>query len=234
MRVELKQYNDYLEKIFLDIHGESSYKKCIDVMSIEKKFADIGIQFSQGVQGNIGRILRCFGDVQYILKELTRMPEKDAKELQREQLAAAAMAAKKEEMAKDPKKTKTKKKDKEGGEENKPEEFKAPPKPITVLLYETSIYDLLQAIDKMQDYDFTLKDLGIIFGNFDEELLKNSPEEEKAHSKTATPVQSEKHSEVHSDIEAEDSEFERMKKPPTPVVIEQRDPNLYSEDDEYE
>jgi len=39
---------------------------------------------------------------------------------------------------------------------------------------------------------------------------------------------------VHSDIEAEDSEFERMKKPPTPVVIEQRDPNLYSEDDEYE
>jgi len=43
MRVELKQYNDYLEKIFLDIHGESSYKKCIDVMSIEKKFADIGI-----------------------------------------------------------------------------------------------------------------------------------------------------------------------------------------------
>lgn len=52
----------------------------------------------------------------------------------------------------------------------------------------------------MQDYDFTLKDLGIIFGNFDEELLKNSPEEEeKVPSKTATPVQSEKHSEVHSD-----------------------------------
>lgn len=49
MRVELKQYNDYLEKIFLDVHGESSYKKCIDVMTIEKKFADIGIQFSSGV-----------------------------------------------------------------------------------------------------------------------------------------------------------------------------------------
>lgn len=98
------------------------------------------------------------------------------------------MAAKKEEMAKDPKKTKTKKKDKGGDEQNKPEEFKAPPKPITVLLYETSIYDLLQAIEKMQDYDFTLKELGIIFGNFDEETLKNSPEEEKAPSKATTPV----------------------------------------------
>lgn len=81
MRVELKQYNDYLEKIFLDVHGESSYKKCIDVMTIEKKFADIGIQFSSGVQGNIGRMLRCFGEIQYILKELTKMPEKDAREL---------------------------------------------------------------------------------------------------------------------------------------------------------
>ena len=59
------------------------------------------------------------------------------------------MAAKKEEMAKDPKKQKTKKKDKENEEENKQEEFKAPPKPITVLLYETSIKDLLDAVDKM-------------------------------------------------------------------------------------
>lgn len=61
----------------------------------------------------------------------------------------------------------------------------------------------------MQDYDFTLKDLGIVIGNFDEELLKGAPEEEeKEPSRVATPVQSEKHSEVHSDIEGEDSELE--------------------------
>lgn len=77
---------------------------------------------------------------------------------------------------KDPKKQKTKKKDKEGGEENKPEEKKVPPKPVTVYLYETSIYDLLQSIDKMQDFDFTLKELCIVIGNFDEEILKNHPE----------------------------------------------------------
>ena len=43
MRVELKQYQDFLEKIFVDTHGEHSFKKCIDVMSIERKFAEIGI-----------------------------------------------------------------------------------------------------------------------------------------------------------------------------------------------
>lgn len=95
-------------------------------MNIEKKFAEIGIQFSPGVQGNIGWILWCFGDVQYLLKQITKMPEKDARELQWEQLAAAALAAKKEEQAKDTKKQKTKKKEKEGDEENKHEEFKAP------------------------------------------------------------------------------------------------------------
>jgi len=41
----------------------------------------------------------------------------------------------------------------------------------------------------MQDYDFTLKDLGIVNGNFDEDLLKGAPEEEeKIPSKSATPV----------------------------------------------
>jgi len=55
------------------------------------------------VEGNIGRILRCFGDIQYILKELTKMPEKDAKEIMREQAALAAQLQKEEQM-KDPKK----------------------------------------------------------------------------------------------------------------------------------
>lgn len=102
------------------------------------------------------------------------MPDKDQRELQREQAVALALAQK-EELLKDPKKQKTKKKDKAEGDEPKVEEKKAPPKPVTVYLYETSIYDLLQSIDKMQDYDFTLKELGIILGNFDEEILKMNP-----------------------------------------------------------
>ena len=41
-------------------------------------------------------------------------------------------------------------------EEQKKEVKKEPPKPILVWLYETSIHDLLVAIDKMMDYDFVL------------------------------------------------------------------------------
>jgi len=46
LRVEVKQYSDFLEQIFVDEHGESSFKKCIDVMTIEKKFKEKGITFS--------------------------------------------------------------------------------------------------------------------------------------------------------------------------------------------
>jgi len=43
MWVELKQYNEFLDKIFVDTYGEPSFKKCIDVMTIERKFSEIGI-----------------------------------------------------------------------------------------------------------------------------------------------------------------------------------------------
>ena len=79
LRLELKQYASVLETIFIDKYGEPSFKKCIDVMTIERKFDEKGISFSQNVQGNIGRILRCFGDINFQLRKLTRMPEKDPK-----------------------------------------------------------------------------------------------------------------------------------------------------------
>ena len=88
-------------------------------------------------------------------------------------MAAEALAKQEEEMKKDPKKKKQRaKKEKKGDEENKEEEKKAPPKPVTVDLYETSIYDLLQSVEKMQEFDFTLYDLEMLTGNLDEELIK--------------------------------------------------------------
>ena len=72
-------------------------------------------------------------------------------------------------MKKNKKSKKDKKKD---DDEKKEEEKKEPPKPETVKLFQTSIYDILQAIEKMQDYDFTLHELGIITGNIEEELMK--------------------------------------------------------------
>lgn len=88
----MKQYSHVLEQIFIDKYGEPSFKQCVDVMTIERKFDEKGISFSQDVQGNIGRILRCFGDISYQLRTLTKMPEKDPKQLKREQLAAEALA----------------------------------------------------------------------------------------------------------------------------------------------
>jgi len=76
-------------------------------------------------------------------------------------------------MKKDPKKKKQRqRKEKKDVEEKKEEEKQAPPKPVTVDLYETSIYDLLESIKKMQEFDFTLYDMQMITGNIDEELIK--------------------------------------------------------------
>ncbi len=172
LRIEMKQYASVLETIFVDHYGEPSFKKCIDVMTIERKFDDKGISFSPNVQGNIGRILRCFGEISFQLRKLTKMPEKDPKQIAREKAAAEALAKQEEEMKKDPKKNKKRQKREKKDDDKKEEEKKAPPKPVTVDLYETSIYDLLQSIDKMKEFDFTLLDLNMITGNIDEELIK--------------------------------------------------------------
>jgi hypothetical protein len=49
---------------------------------------------------------------------------------------------------------------------------KAPPQPIRVKLYETSIYDFHQALNKSQDYDFTLSELGIVKTDLEEEKVR--------------------------------------------------------------
>ena len=59
-------------------------------------------------------------------------------------------------------------------EENKKEETKKePPKPVKVWLYQTSIHDLLNSIEKMSDYDFVLNELGIMTSDLTEEKLRN-------------------------------------------------------------
>ncbi len=243
MRLEFKDYNHVLEEIFVDEYGEPSFKKCVDIMSIEKKFSEKGISFTGPVQGNVGKMLRCFGEISYQLRKLTKMPEKDLKEIEREKAAAAAFAAKEEEMKKDPKKQKQRQrqKEKKGEEEKEEEKKKAPPHPVTVDLYETSIYDLLQSIDKMQDYDFTLLDLNMVSGCIDEELLKEGKIEEQIEEEQVSeqPVEPEEEDEEDDrsdssiarsqDRHREEEEARRL------AEIEANKPvNQYSEDDEYE
>ena len=63
LRMQVQENSHLLSEIFVDKYGESSFKKCLDVMTIEKKFAEKNITFSAKVDGNIGTILRCFGEI---------------------------------------------------------------------------------------------------------------------------------------------------------------------------
>jgi hypothetical protein len=109
----------------------------------------------------------CFGDIQCEIKSTYRLPE----ETEEERRAAAIKKMKEEEEKKaalegvDPAKAKAKKKvEPKAEEEEKKEEpqKKEPPKPIKVWMYLTSIYDLINSLEKMHDYDFVLSELNIM------------------------------------------------------------------------
>lgn len=114
------------------------------------------------------------------------MPE----ETEEEKRAAALKKIKEEEEKKaalegaDPSKAKkAKKEEKKGEEEEKKEEAKAaeqkkePPKPIKIWQYLTSIYDFINSIEKMHEYDFILNEMGMM--TFDLSLEKEKIQKAK-------------------------------------------------------
>jgi hypothetical protein len=171
IRIEIKKESDVIDSIFVDEYGERSFKKCVDIMSLEKLLANRNVALHQQQAGTIRRQLKCFCNISYILKEVIKMPDKDpkevAKELARKKAEEEAKVKEKEE--KDPSKRKRAPTMDEDTDEVKK---KAPPRPINVKLYETSIHDMYQALEKMQDYDFTLSALGVVKGSLDEEKMK--------------------------------------------------------------
>lgn len=171
IRMEMKKEIDVIESIFIDLYNEKSYKKCVDIMSIEKLLANRQINLHSQPNGTVGKILRCFGELSYQLKEVIKMPEKDPKEVARE------LQRKKEEEEAKLKEEGDKGKEKRGrmptmDEDSDELKKKAPPQPIRVKLYETSIYDFHQALNKSQDYDFTLNELGVVKTDLEEEKVK--------------------------------------------------------------
>lgn len=170
IRMEIKKELDVIESIFIDQYSERSFKKCIDIMSLEKLLANRQINLHSQPNGTIGRLLRCFGELHYQLKEVIKMPDKDPKEVARElaRKKEEEEAKLKEEGDKKDKRARLPSMDEDSDELKK----KAPPQPIRVKLFETSIYDFHQALNKMQDYDFTLQVLGVIQTDLDEEKIK--------------------------------------------------------------
>lgn len=169
LRIDLRDNLSVIKKIFIDEHGEQSFKKCVNIHEFGKKVAEKGISLDQKITENIGPIMMCFGDIQYEIKSTYRLPE----ETEEERRAAAIKKIKEEEEKKaalegiDPNKAKPKKKaDATGkageGEEEKKEEpqKKEPPKPIKIWQHLTSIFDLINSLEKMHDYDFVMNELG--------------------------------------------------------------------------
>ena len=170
IRMEMKKESDAIDYVFVDEYGEKSYKKCVDIMSLEKLLAPKNVVLHQHQPGTVGKLLRCFGEISYQLKEVIKMPDKDPKEIAKEQ---ARKKAEEEAKAKEKEEKGAKRKLAPAVEDEDSEEVKkkAPPRPINVKLYETSIHDMYQAIEKMQDYDFTFESMGVIKGNLDEEKI---------------------------------------------------------------
>lgn len=140
-------------------------------MSLEKLLTNRNVNLHQFQPGTIGKLLRCFGELSYVLKEVIKMPDRDPKEVAKElaRKKAEEESKGKESNDKDPKKKRNPSIDDEDSEEarNRP-----PPRPINVKLYETSIHDMYQSLEKMRDYDFTLESLGVVHGNLDEEKTR--------------------------------------------------------------
>ena len=174
IRIEMKKESDVIDSIFVDKYGERSFKQCVDIMSLEKILANRQIQLHQQPNGTIGKLLRCFGQLDYQLKEVIKMPDKDPKEIAKE---LARKKAEEEAKLKEEQEGAGKGKEKRPraptiDEDSDEAKKKAPPQPIRVKLYETSIHDMYEAYKKMQDYDFTLEELGVIATNLDDERVR--------------------------------------------------------------
>ena len=112
-----------------------------------------------------GYILICFGEISRLKQVVEKKPEELQKEEDKEVDPLFAKLAKRQQA----------KKDLEAKEEA--------PKPISVTMFLTSIHDFLQAIEKMQDFDYTLAKLGILKADLEAEINQKEEKEVKEEVK---------------------------------------------------
>ena len=239
-RIELKKYDIYLRSIFVDKDGEQTFKKCLDLITIGKNLQQVGFQMTSLELEVIGYMLICFGEVAFSTRKVMRMPEelKPSEEVKEQDIIMSKFQRKDVRKAKD-----------EAKEE--------PPKPVEVTLYETSIHDFNQAVEKMTDYDITLHSLQILKANLDAELKKDFVETEVKEEKEEKKVEEKKDDQnvqealeifggneeeeeqetdyqkkLKSELEAAREKKDEIKK--EHVEVEKKKKLKYSDDPEYE
>lgn len=128
MRVLLREELKTVRGMFVDEHGEPSFKKCVNIQEFGKVLHQKGFSLDQQLAENIGAVFICFGDIEFELKMTYRMPE----ESEEEKRAMLLKKLKEEEEKKaavegTTKKKKAKVEEKPPEEEEKKEEVKKEP-----------------------------------------------------------------------------------------------------------
>jgi hypothetical protein len=74
LRTKLLDDMNKTRKCFLDDHGETSYKKVVDVYELAELMTKNLFSLSPDIVQNLGSILICFGEIEYELKYGHRIP----------------------------------------------------------------------------------------------------------------------------------------------------------------
>jgi len=166
LRKELKKkQRSVLETIFVDDDNVFTFKKCVDLLTFGKKLVEKGFEIPPDIAEVVGYMLMCFGEIAYYKHTIKRAAE-EAKTEDTNGLDPMLMKLAKKNQAR-----------KEQKEDN------AKPKEVEVTLYDTSIHDFLQAVEKMQDYDYTLFKLGILKADIDSEINQKEEKEQVKEEK---------------------------------------------------
>jgi len=146
-------------KVFLDEHGEQSFKKCVDVFELAARLKDkengLDMELDPVLTENLGAILLCFGEIEHELRYAERVPE-DTEEEKRQKAVIQLRAQELEEARKEAAKT---------GEPLDESEFKIPQlpakKPVLKLLHLISITDMKFCAQRMFEFDKVLHSMGL-------------------------------------------------------------------------
>lgn len=166
-----------VRNVFKDSHNEISFKKVMDVGELAQYLVEGGINLDVNIQESLGSLLLCFGDIEVEQGWGDRVPADTEEQRKNKILLQMEETAKVKEQEERTKKAATGlyKPPTEDEEESlrneyhareaKIEQYKALAKakpPIKQWIRETSIHDLLLALDRMAEYDRMLSDLAKI------------------------------------------------------------------------
>jgi hypothetical protein len=169
IRTMLTNFHDNVRDIFKDEDAENSFKKCIDINELAPKLLNAGLEIEN--PQNIGPIFRCFGCIEVEEGWGLRQPA-ETDEMKKAKLLLSNELDKQEKTRKEKEKKEIEKPmtEEEIDEAKKAEEetlqkiaqLTATCKPKAkqlMLLEESSISDLLEAVIRMADYDRLMNEL---------------------------------------------------------------------------